>query len=172
MSENSNFNAIFGGVVPTTPTTINRKYGLFRSALNQILTTALIPQAIGLEITDESDGVSVSSGVISFTTTGVYMMEVTILFKHISPITSDTGYVWYEKGGVQVASTTRLIKGNPNIDNSTLTLSYMVEIADTSTDTIQFYFTATSIDLSISRLTSASYPSGSSVILNVFQIAN
>lgn len=172
MIENSGFNAVFGGVVPTTIPTINRKYGLFRSDLNQILVTPLFPQAIGLEFTDTADGVSINpSGIISFTTTGVYMMEVTILFKHISPISSDTGYVWYEKGGTQVPSTTRYIKGNVNIDNSTLTLSYMVEIATILTDIIQFYFTATSTDLSISRLTTASYPSGSSVIVNVFQIA-
>ena len=107
MSENSNFNAIFGGVVPTTPTTINRKYGSFRSELTQSLTSSLPPTIVGLEITDESDGVSVSSGVLAFTTTGKYMLDVTIVFKNNSLLSVNSGYVWIRKNGTNVPESRR-----------------------------------------------------------------
>jgi hypothetical protein len=173
MSENSNFNAIFGGVVPTTPTTINRKYGSFRSQLTQSLTSSLPPTIVGLEITDESDGVSVSSGVLAFTTTGYYMVEATIVFINSSISGINNGYVWIRKNGVNVPESRRLITLDVvnHIDKNVLTLSYLVYIRFDS-DTIELYFSTTSTDMEIYYDSSvSSIPNASSVIVNVFQIA-
>lgn len=171
MSENSNFNAIFGGVVPTTPTTINRKYGSFRSELTQSLTSSLPPTIVGLEITDESDGVSVSSGVLAFTTTGKYMLDATIVFKNNSLLSVNSGYVWIRKNGTNVPESRRLITLYQSININVLTLSYLFDIRFSS-DTIELYFTTTSMDMEIYYDTSVSgIPNASSVICNVFQIA-
>ena len=174
MSENSNFNAIFGGVVPTTPTTINRKFGSFSSQVTQSILIALTTKAINTETTNESDGVSINllSGNIEFDTAGIYMVEATILFHHNSPLSADLAYVWIEKSGFNVAESTRSVSLNQNINMTTLTLSYMVNIGLT-TDTIRLYFTTSSIDVEVYYDNSVSgIPNSSSVIVNVFQIAD
>jgi len=175
MSENSNFNAIFGGVVPTTPSpTINRKLGSFRSQLTQGLLIPLIATPINTEYTDESIGVSVNliSGNIEFTTFGIYMVEATILFRHNSPLSADSAYVWIEKGGFTVAESTRSIRLNQNINITTLSVSYMVNIGSVS-DTLRLYFTTSSTDVEIYYDSSVSgIPNSSSVIVNIFQIAD
>lgn len=172
MSENSNFNAIFGGVVPTTPTTINRKYGSFRSQLTQSVLISLNSTIVNLEITDESDGVSVSSGVLAFTTTGKYMLDATIIFRNSSLSLVNDGYVWIRKNGTNVPESRRLIKLYQSIDTNVLTLSYLFDIG-LSSDTIELYFTTTSSsDMAIYYDSSVSgIPNASSVICNVFQIA-
>jgi hypothetical protein len=175
MSENSNFNAIFGGVVPTTPSpTINRKFGSFSSQVTQSLLIPLISTPINTETTNESDGVSVNllSGNIEFDTAGKYMVEATILFHHNSPLSPDSAYAWIQKSGLDVAESTRSIRLNQNINMTTLTLSYMVNIGVT-TDTIRLYFTTSSIDIEVYYDNSVSgIPNSSSVIVNVFQIAD
>jgi hypothetical protein len=169
---NSGFNAVFGGVVPTTPTTIDRKYGSFRSQLTQgVLHCFYLPTNVGLEYTDESDGVSVSSGAIAFTTTGKYMLDATILFKNNSPMSANSGYVWIRKNGSDVDESRRLITLYQSIDTNVLTLSYLVNI-EFDSDTIELYFTTTSTDMEIYYDTSVTgIPNASSVICNVFQIA-
>jgi len=171
MSENSNFNAIFGGVVPTTPTTINRKYGSFHSQLTQSIIIPLNATNVGLEFTDESDGVSVSSGVLAFTTTGKYMLDATIVFKNNSLLSVNSGYVWIRKNGTNVPQSRRLITLYQSININVLTLSYLFDIG-LSSDTIELYFTTTSMDMEIYYDSSVGgIPNASSVICNVFQIA-
>ena len=170
MSEDSNFNAIFGGVVPTA--TISRDYGSFRSELDQTLSPSLIPQPIGLEITDISEGIIINAdGTIGVTEIGIYMVEATIVFSHNAPLTADTGYVYLVKGGVDVVGSTRLLRLNVNINAFTLSLSYLVNITDPQAETLALYFTATSTDIQIEYSTFATIPNASSVICNVFQIA-
>lgn len=173
MSENSGFNAVFGGLAPQSPT-INRKYGSFHSETTQILVIPSIATPVNLEFTDESDGVSISitGGTISFDTAGKYMVEATILFKNNAPLAINTGYVWLKRGMVDIPQLTRLITLNANITTNVLTLSYMVDISDISIDTLNFYWTATSTDLEISYTLVSGLPNVASVIVNVFQIAN
>lgn len=170
MSENSNFNAIFGGVVPSA--TINRKYGSFRSEQSQGIVIPLNPSIIDLEITDLSDGVSVSNGTISFTTTGKYILEATILFKNNELILANSGYVWIRKNGANVLESRRLITLYESIDINVLTLSYLFDVTLDS-DTIELYFTTTSVDMAIyyDGVIITGLPNCSSVICNVFQIA-
>tara|TARA_R110000822_G_scaffold214257_2_gene349337 strand:- start:412 stop:930 length:519 start_codon:yes stop_codon:yes gene_type:complete len=172
MSENSNFNAIFGGGSGGSSPTINRKYGSFRSQLTQGVTLLLPPTNVGLEYTDESDGVSVSiSGAIAFTTTGKYMLDATILFKNNSPMSANSGYVWIRKNGVDVDESRRLITLYQSVNMNVLTLSYLFDIGR-NTDTIELYFSTSSPDMEIYYDTSVSgMPNASSVIVNVFQIA-
>ena len=168
---NSGFNAVFGGVVPTTP--INRQYGSFSLQNDITILLPLLPTAITYSTIDLSKDVQpASDGIIYFQVEGVYMFDVTYNFYHNAPMTTDTGYVWYQKSGVNVPESTRLIRLNPNINSNTLSVSYMVSINDLQNDTIQFYFTASSTDLQLKYDNSvSSIPSVSSVICNVFQIA-
>ena len=173
MSENSGFNAIFGGVVPTKAPTINRTYGSFHSQLSQSILIPLMPTPIFLEYTDLQEGINqpMSDGIIYFDNAGIYMIDATLLFRHNSPISADTGYVWYQKGGVDVPETTRSIRLNTNIYQTTLSVSYMVKINAVS-DTIQLFFTTSSTDVQLYYDNSvSSIPNGSSAIVNVFQIA-
>ena len=168
---NSGFNAVFGGVVPTTPTRINRTYGSFRSQLTQGVLDSLPPTIVGLEYTDESEGISVSSGVIAFDIPGKYMLDATILFKNNSPTSANSGYVWIRKNGSDVDESRRLITLYESIDTNVLTLSYLVKI-EFDSDTIELYFTTSSTDIEIYYDSSVSgIPNASSVIVNVFQIA-
>lgn len=174
MSDNS-FNAVFGGVVPTIPSPIiNRDYGSFSSQLSQTIFIPLTATPINTATTNLSNGVSVNliSGNIEFENGGIYMVEATIIFRHSSPFSADTGYVWIEKRGLNVAESTRSIRLNQNINISTLSVSYMVNIGNPSFDTIRLYFTASSTDIGIYYDGSVSeIPNSSSVIVNVFQIA-
>ena len=148
-------------------------YGSFRSQSTQGVIVPLESTQISTAYTDESVGVSVNplSGNIEFTTVGIYMVEATILFRHNSPLSADSGYVWIQKDGVNVAESTRSIRLNQNINITTLTLSYMVNIASVS-DTLRLYFTTTSTDVEIYYDSTVSgIPNASSVIVNVFQIA-
>jgi hypothetical protein len=171
---NSGFNAVFGGVVPTLPPDpIYRTYGSFSSQLDQPIVIPFIATQIALPITDLADGISVQSdGTIDFTIKGIYMLDATINFLHSAPLSADTGYVWYQKGGVDVADSTRLIRLNPNINTNTLSVSYMFTFSGAVSDNIKLFFTTSSTDLSIHYDNSvSSIPSVSSVICNVFQIA-
>jgi hypothetical protein len=149
-------------------------YGSFSSELTQPLVGSPYDSTpISTELTNESNGVSVNplSGNIEFTTFGLYMVEATILFRHNAPLSADTGFVWIQKGGLNVAGSTRETRLNQNIFLTTLTLSYMVNIASVS-DTIRLYFTTSSIDVEIYYDNTVSgIPNSSSVIINVFQIA-
>ena len=166
---------ITGRGTPASPLQANfptTKYGSFRSQSTQVVIVAT-ENPISTEYTDESVGVSVNplSGNIEFTTVGIYMVEATILFRHNSPLSADSGYVWIQKDGVNVAESTRSIRLNQNINITTLTLSYMVNIASVS-DTLRLYFTTTSTDVEIYYDSTVSgIPNSSSVIINVFQIA-
>jgi hypothetical protein len=170
---NSGFNAVFGGVVPTKPLTIYRDYGSFSLQADQFILLPLTPTAIAYSTIDLSQGIApASDGKISFSVSGIYMVDVTYNFYHNAPLTTDTGYVWYQKGGIDVPESTRLIRISPNISANTLSVSYMVEIIDITSDVIQLYFTASSTDLQLKYDNSiSSIPSVSSVICNVFQIA-
>jgi hypothetical protein len=77
------------------------------------------------------------------------MVEATIVFSHNAPVTSDTGYVYLVKGGVDVVGSTRLLTLNVNINAFTLSVSYLVNITDADAETLALYFTATSTDLQI-----------------------
>ena len=147
-------------------------YGSFRSQLTQTVTSSLPPTIVDLEITDESNGVSVLSGVMSFTTIGKYMLDATILFRNGSPLIANNGYVWIRKNGVDVPESRRLITLYQSINMNVLAVSYLFNI-ELISDTIELYFTTTSdTDMAIyyDNLV-IGIPNASSVIVNVFQIA-
>ena len=169
MSENSNFSAIFGGSVPSQASV--QDFGSFRSELDQTLSPSLLAQQIGLEITDNADGVGLNAdGTIGFSKIGYYMVEATIVFLHTGAITTDTGYVYLVLGGVNILGSTRIIRLSPNVNTNTLSVSYLIHITDTSAETLELYFTATSTDVKIDYTTFATIPNSSSVIVNIFQI--
>ena len=147
-------------------------YGSFRSQLTQTVTSSLPPTIVDLEITDESNGVSVLSGVMSFTTIGKYMLDATILFRNGSPLSANSGYVWIRKNGVDVPESRRLITLYQSISMNVLAVSYLFNI-ELISDTIELYFTTTSdTDMAIYYdSTVIGIPNASSVIVNVFQIA-
>ena len=147
-------------------------YGSFRSQLTQTVTSSLPPTIVDLEITDESNGVSVLSGVMSFTTIGKYMLDATILFRNGSPLIANNGYVWIRKNGVDVPESRRLITLYQSINMNVLAVSYLFNI-ELISDTIELYFTTTSdTDMAIYYdSTVIGIPNASSVIVNVFQIA-
>lgn len=167
---------ITGAGTPASPLQANfptTKYGSFSSQTTQGLLVPFDSTPINTETTNESNGVSVNplSRNIEFTTFGIYMVEATILFRHNSPLSADSGYVWIQKGGLDVAESTRSIRLNQNINITTLTVSYMVNIASVS-DTLRLYFTTSSTDVEIYYDSTVSgIPNSSSVIINVFQIA-
>jgi len=168
--------SITGAGTPASPLQANfptTNYGSFRSELSQPISIAFDSVPISTELTEESNGVSVNplSGNIEFTTFGRYMVEATILFRHNAPLSADTGFVWIQKGGFNVAGSTRQTRLNQNIFLTTLTVSYMVNIASES-DTIRLYFTTSSTDVEIYYDNTVSgIPNSSSVIINIFQIA-
>ena len=147
-------------------------YGSFRSQLTQTVTSSVPPTIVDLEITDESNGVSVLSGVMSFTTIGKYMLDATILFRNGSPLSANSGYVWIRKNGVDVPESRRLITLYQSISMNVLAVSYLFNI-ELISDTIELYFTTTSdTDMAIYYdSTVIGIPNASSVIVNVFQIA-
>jgi hypothetical protein len=147
-------------------------YGSFRSQLTQGVIIDLNPTIVDLEITDESNGVSVSSGVMAFTTVGKYMLDATILFRNGSLLEVNSGYVWIRKNGVNVPESRRLITLYQSINMNVLALSYLFDVTLIS-DTIELYFTTTSsLDMAIYYdSTIIEIPNASSVIVNVFQIA-
>jgi hypothetical protein len=147
-------------------------YGSFRSQLTQIVTSSLTPTIVDLEITDESNGVSVLNGAIAFTTSGKYMLDATILFINRSSLMVNNGYVWIRKNGRDVRESTRLITLYQSINMNVLAVSYLFNI-ETISDTIELYFTTTSdTDMLIHYDNTVDViPNASSVIVNVFQIA-
>ena len=134
----------------------------------------LLPTAITYSAIDLSNGIApASDGTIYFEVDGIYMINVTYNFYHTAPLTADRGFVWYQKSGVDVPESNRIITLNQNIKENTLSVSYMVQInamASGGFDTIQLFFTTTSTDLSL-FYNMATNPKTSSVICNVFQIA-
>jgi hypothetical protein len=171
---NSGFNAVFGGVVPTRkPEPINRTYGSFSLQTDITILLPLLPTAITYSTIDLSNGIyPEADGTIYFEVEGTFMVDVTYNFYNNAPMSTNSGYVWCQKSGVDVPESTRLITLNPNPSKNTLSVSYMVEISDVSADTIQLFFTTSSTDLQLKYDNSVSgIPSVSSVICNVFQIA-
>ena len=170
---NSGFNAVFGGG-GGGGATINRTNGSFSLQNDITITIPLLPTAIAYSSIDLSDGISpASDGTINFSVEGIYMVNVTYNFAHISLLTADFGYVWYQLSGVDVPESNRIVTFNQNIKESTLSVSYMVKIGALMSggfDTIQLFFTATSTDILLFYDNGTS-PKTSSVNCNVFQIA-
>ena len=171
--DNSGFNAVFGSSGGSAPK-INRTYGSFSLQADISLTVPLLPTPIAYSSIDLSGGISPApDGTISFDVGGIYMVDVTYNFLHLALTTADNGYVWYQKSGVNVPESNRIIMLNPNIKVNTLSVSYMVEIGALiggGFDTIQLFFTTTSTDLRL-YYDNGTSPKTSSVICNVFQIA-
>jgi hypothetical protein len=173
--DNSGFNAVFGSGGGGSSPTINRDFASAYSAQTQTTTAPLSANQVLLEIAPLMSGVSIStSGVISFTNQGFYIVEATLQFFHNSPFTPDEAYVWLYQNGVAAPETTRTIVLNNNITKNLISVSYLVAIVPSPIllPTISLGWSVSDTDISLTAFTAGtSYPANPSAICNVFQIA-
>jgi hypothetical protein len=173
--DNSGFNAVFGSSGGGSSPTINRDFAYAYSDQTQTTTLPLSANQVRLEIAPLMSGVSIStSGVISFTNQGVYVIEATLQFFHNSVISPNEAYVWLYQNGVAIPQTTRTIILNANITKNLISVSYIVSIVPSPMllPNISLGWSVSDDNIELSAFTGGtSYPDNPSAICNVFQIS-
>jgi len=153
-------------VRPTIP--IGLDYGSFDSTATQSIATVNTAQAITLNTTLSSNGITLSSGSrLTAAQAGFYTVAVSLQLTSKSSSAKNV-YVWLRKNGTDVSDTTRAFTTDINNGYTPLSITYPISLA--ASDYIEVYWASNSVDVDLESVTGLSFaPDAPSVIVSVNQ---
>lgn len=154
-------------VRPTIPMGLD--YGSFDSTVTQSIAATSTAQAITLNTTLSSNGITLSSGSrLTAAQSGFYSVSVSLQLTSKSS-SAKTVYVWLRKNGTDVADSTRAFTSDINNGYTPLSITYPISLA--ASDYVEWYWASDSTDVDLSTVAASAFaPRAPSVIISVTQI--
>ena len=149
-------------------------YGAFSDTLSQTNGGVGVANLMQLRLTDLTNGVSVSSSKIVFANAGIYNLQYSAQFVNADNSSEQSVSIWIRKNGVNVDGSTGVIqlpKKGSGLNGETLpSWNFLLSLA--AGDSISWYWSSPSTQVSISKFassTSPTRPSTASVVMTVTQ---
>jgi len=149
-------------------------YGAFSDTLSQANGGVGVANLMQLRLTDLTNGVSVSSSKIVFENAGIYNLQYSAQFTNADNASEQSVSIWIRKNGVNVDGSTGIIqlpKKGSGLNGETLpSWNFLLSLA--AGDSISWYWSSPSTQVSISKFASATSPtrpSTASVVMTVTQ---
>lgn len=147
-------------------------YGAFTSTQTQTPTSINTEKIITYNVTDSSQGVTLSGNQIKVDYDGTYNFMFSIQFHHETgggDNQYESAYVWFKKNGTSIANSATSVTLRKE-DYNSMTVNLFIPMK--KSDYAQLAWSATSTSMLLSAISAASpHPTVPSVILTVNQIA-